>query len=152
MSNTLRATLIRATYDWLVEQALTPYFLIDAEQSGVEVPREYVEDGKIILNGSPIAIRNFLLDDQCIAFEASFSAQVWQIYAPLLAIYAVYASETGQGIYARDFGSGLLINEGDEIESPALREGSEGPLLKETPGLAPSEEPTRSHSHLKVVK
>lgn len=116
----LRPYLVRATYDWLVDHNLTPYFLVDAEQDGVEVPWEYVEDGKIVLNAAPIAIRNLQLENDFVGFEASFSGKTWQIFFPVEATLALYARETGQGIYAREEGLGMLVNEGEADELDPL--------------------------------
>ena len=112
----LRPFLLRATYDWVVEHDFTPYILIDAEAEGAEIPWEYVENGKIVLNVSPVAVRNFYIDNQYVTFEASFSGLVKQIYVPIGGLLALYARETGQGVYAREEGIGMLVNEGDKPE------------------------------------
>lgn len=124
----LRPYLVRATYEWLVEHELTPYFLVDAEVEGVEVPWEYVEEGKIVLNAAPIAIYNLQLENDFVGFEASFSGENWQIFFPTEAVLAVYAQETGQGIYAREEGLGMLVNEGEEGElDPTPGDDSKAP-------------------------
>lgn len=109
----LRACLLEATYDWLAKYDLVPYVLIDAEHDNVQVPRDYVEDGRIVLNISPEAVQNFEVTDQFIRFDASFSGQAWEVFAPIAAVLALYSSETTQGIYAREGGIGMLVNEGE---------------------------------------
>jgi len=130
----LRAYLVRTTYEWLVEHDLTPYLLVDAEQEGVEVPREYVENGKIVLNASPIAVRNMQLDNDFVGFEASFSGYSQQLFMPVSAVLAVYARETGQGVYAREEGHGMLVNEG-ETDGDLDPHGDKKPTKKGTGGL-----------------
>ena len=110
----LRPYLVRAAYEWLVDHELTPYFLVDAEYEDVEVPWEYVEDGKIFLNASPMAVRNIQLENGFVSFEASVGGSAWDIYIPSAAVLAIYARETGQGVYAREEGLGMLVNEGED--------------------------------------
>lgn len=144
----LRPYLVRAVYDWVVDHQLTPYILVDAEFEGVEVPGEYVENGKIVLNVSPMAVRNFQIENTFLGFEASFSGQAWQIFVPTEAILAMYCRENGQGVYARDDGLGMLVNEGEEGENPDPNPGSSD--VNEKPDV--SEKAKSSVSHLRVIK
>lgn len=140
----LRAYVVRGVYDWLVDHGMTPYFLVDAEYEGVEVPWEFVQEGKIVLNAAPGAIRHLQLEDDFIGFEASFSGRVWQIFFPTAAVMALYSRESGQGVYAREEGFGLLINEGedeDELDPKKVDQAAE-----ESP------KPEKKQPFLKVVK
>lgn len=110
----LRPYIVRATYEWLIDHDFTPYVLVDAEIEGVEVPWDYVEEGKIVLNLSPAAVYNFQLENDFIGFEASFSGEPQQIFFPMDAVLALYAEETEQGLYAHENGVGMLVNEGEE--------------------------------------
>jgi stringent starvation protein B len=92
-----RPYLIRALYDWTVDQGHVPIIVVDATISGVLVPQAHVEEGQIHLNISPSAVRNFAMDRKSIAFEARFAGKPEAIYVPMRAII---------GIYDRDFGSG----------------------------------------------
>lgn len=112
----LRSYLVRATYDWLTQHGLTPHFLVDAEVEDVEVPWEYVEEGKIVLNATPAAVHNLQLKDDFVGFEASFSNKTQQVFFPMDAVLALYARETDQGIYAREENLGMLVNEGESHE------------------------------------
>ena len=147
----LRPYLIRSTYEWLVEHDLTPYFLVDAEIEGVEVPWEYVEEGKIVLNAAPIAIRNLQLENDFIGFEASFSGQTWQIFSPVEALLAVYARETGQGIYAREEGLGMLVNEGETDELDPRPQEDQDKKESETKEM-PKDKKSKGRGGLKLVK
>lgn len=93
-----RPYLIRALYDWLVDNELTPYLLVDAERESVEVPSRYVEEGRIVLNVSPTAVRDLNLGNELIAFEARFGGTAFAISVPPDAVLGVYARENGKGM------------------------------------------------------
>lgn len=116
----LRAYLVEATYDWLVDHNFTPYVLVDTEYRGVEVPTNHIdEDGKILLNLSPEAVINFRCDDKRIQFDATFDGDVVSLQIPVEAIIELYSNETSQGLYAHEFGYGIEVNEGkndDDID------------------------------------
>ncbi len=100
-----RPYLIRALYDWLVDNELTPYLLVDAERESVEVPSRYVEEGRIVLNVSPTAVRDLVLGNELIAFEARFGGNAFAISLPPDAVLGVYARENGKGMLFPDEGS-----------------------------------------------
>ena len=93
---TARPYLIRAVYDWCVNQGLTPYivFYVDA---AVRVPAAYVKDNQIVLNISPSATGHLTIDDEFIEFNARFAGQPHRIIAPVNHVLAVFARETQQG-------------------------------------------------------
>ena len=93
-----RPYLIRALYDWLVDNELTPYLLVDAQRDDVQVPTQYVEEGRIVLNVSPTAVRGLQLGNDLIAFEARFSGSAFSIALPPSAVLGVYARENGKGM------------------------------------------------------
>ncbi|MGB0712947.1 MAG: ClpXP protease specificity-enhancing factor [Gammaproteobacteria bacterium] len=97
MSST-RPYLLRAIYQWIVDNALTPLILVDATLPGVEVPGEFVDDGRIILNISPGAVRDLNLENDIVGFSARFGGTPWQIWVPLPAVQAIYARENGRGM------------------------------------------------------
>lgn len=90
--------LIRAMYDWIIDNDLTPYLLVNAEYPNVQVPFTYVENGKIILNISLKACRGLQLDNEQIGFSARFSGQVEQVMLSPAAVLAIYANENGRGM------------------------------------------------------
>lgn len=90
--------LIRAIYDWIVDNDLTPHLLVDATYPGVQVPQEHVVDGRIVLNISPKACRGLHLDNDRILFTARFSGQATQIALEPRAVLAIYAKENGRGM------------------------------------------------------
>lgn len=90
--------LIRAIYDWIVDNELTPYLVVDANYPGVLVPQEHVSMGKITLNISPSACRGLHLDNDKIVFSARFSGVTSQIFIKPAAVFAIYAKENGRGM------------------------------------------------------
>ncbi|BCX89359.1 stringent starvation protein B [Methylomarinovum tepidoasis] len=94
----LRPYLIRAIYEWIVDNDLTPYVLVDAERDDVQVPRQYVQDGRIVLNLSPNAVVGLEMDNEAVSFQARFRGTPMQVYLPVRAILAIYAQETGKGM------------------------------------------------------
>ncbi|KTD59971.1 ClpXP protease specificity-enhancing factor [Legionella shakespearei] len=90
--------LIRAFYDWIVDNELTPYILVDATYPGVQVPQEHVRHERIVLNISPSATRGLLLENDRIVFTARFSGQTEQIFVLPNAVLEIYAKENGRGI------------------------------------------------------
>ncbi|MBP6919184.1 MAG: ClpXP protease specificity-enhancing factor [Legionellaceae bacterium] len=89
---------IRALFDWIVDNDLTPYLLVDAMHPDVEVPLEFVNGGRIILNIDPKACRGLHLNNDRIVFTAKFSGQTTQISLSPGAVLAVYAKENGRGM------------------------------------------------------
>jgi len=94
--------LIRAIYEWLVDNELTPYLLVSTEFEGVQVPDEYIHDGKIVLNIAPDAVRNFLADNDWISFSARFSGKAMELFIPILAVQAIYGKENNEGMFFPD--------------------------------------------------
>jgi stringent starvation protein B len=90
--------LIRALYDWIVDNELTPHLLVNAAMQGVKVPEEYVESGRIILNISPSAVQDLQLSNDWIHFDARFSSETSHILVPIGAVIAIYAHENGRGM------------------------------------------------------
>ncbi|WP_026069597.1 ClpXP protease specificity-enhancing factor [Legionella tunisiensis] len=90
--------LIRAIYDWIVDNDLTPYILVNATYPGVQVPQEHVNSGRIVLNISPKACRGLHLENDRIVFTARFSGHSVQIFIVPAAVLAIYAKENGRGM------------------------------------------------------
>jgi stringent starvation protein B len=90
--------LIRAIYDWIIDNGLTPYLLVNANNDYAMIPREYVEDGKIVLNINPSAISDLQLGNDYIMFNARFSGKAMEVSVPVVSVLAIYARENGQGM------------------------------------------------------
>ncbi|MEY3219650.1 MAG: stringent starvation protein [Pseudomonadota bacterium] len=94
----MRPYLLRAIYEWIVDNNFTPYILVDAEHPQVKVPQQYVRDGQIVLNVSMSAVRQLELENDWISFTARFSGASMRVYAPMVAVLAIYTKENGQGM------------------------------------------------------
>ncbi len=93
-----RPYLLRAIYEWLIDNQLTPYILVDAGMPNVKVPEQFVEDGKIILNIEPQAVGRLRIGNDAVEFDARFSGIGYHLFIPMLAIKAIYAFENGRGM------------------------------------------------------
>ena len=100
--------LIRAFYEWIVDNDLTPHLLVDTEVDGVQVPPEFVVEGQIVLNISTSAVKTLELGNEWIFFNARFGGVPQDIHVPMIAVKAIYAQENGKGMVFAD----------EEIEPP----------------------------------
>jgi stringent starvation protein B len=93
-----RPYLLRAMHEWMCDSGFTPHVIVDAEQPGVEVPRAYVKDGRIVLNIGVAAAQHLRLGNEWIEFDARFSGVAQRVRIPVNAVLGVYARETGEGM------------------------------------------------------
>lgn len=114
-----RPYLLRAFYEWIVDNSFTPYIVINAEFPDVQVPQEFIEEGRIVLNISPFAIRDFHVDNTYVSFNARFSGVPHDIYAPIKSVTAVYAKENGRGMVFKD-------DDEDDDDPPPKGSSNEG--------------------------
>lgn len=127
-----RPYLIRAIYDWIVDCGLTPYILVDAGGEGVTVPQQYIQDGKIILNISPEAVRGLEVSNDWVLFSARFSGVSMDVSFPPRSVLAIYAKENGRG---------MVFSEEDDHDGP------------DQPPSSPTEpSPSKGKPSLRVVK
>jgi len=132
MISSNRPYLIRALYQWLVDNDLTPYLLVEAERDDVVIPSQFVEEGRIVLNISPSAVRGLDLGNQRISFNARFGGVAMDVLVPPEAVLGIYARENGRGMLFPD-------------------EGSEQPGGM-PPDSDPEPNPPRARPTLKVIK
>lgn len=118
-----RPYLVRALYDWIIDNQMTPHLLVDAGQPGVQVPDQYVKDDKIVLNIDPGAVQGLQLGNEQVEFSARFSGRPMNVMFPADAVLAVYARENGQG---------MMFGDGGETEPPPEPPSTEPP---KRPGL-----------------
>jgi len=95
----MRPYLLRALHEWILDNDLTPYVLVDATQEKVEVPKQYIENGQIILNITPMAVQGLTMDNDWISFSARFSGKPFSVFIPVTAVQAIYAKENGKGMF-----------------------------------------------------
>ncbi len=129
-----RPYLIRALYEWILDNDMTPHLLVDTSRSPTVVPSQFVQDGKIVLNISPGAVRALVIGNDEIVFNARFSGRSMDVLVPVEAV---------MGIYARENGHGMLFPEEEADTTPPS-----------PPGLdtAPPLKPKRGKPNLRVVK
>ena len=98
-----RPYLLRALYEWITDNGLTPHILVDAGVDGVKVPDQAVQKGKVILNIDQAAVRSLDMANDWLTFNARFSGREFAVAVPVGAVLAVYAKENGQGMmFAQD--------------------------------------------------
>ncbi|HEX7339891.1 MAG TPA: ClpXP protease specificity-enhancing factor [Rhodanobacteraceae bacterium] len=135
-----RPYLLRAIYDWISDNNLTPYVLVDATVEGVRVPPQTVRNGQVVLNLAMHAVADLDLGNEWVSCKARFSGVSQSILLPIGAVLAVYAQENGQGM--------MFADEGDVPPSPPSPPNDDEPP---SPDGEP-ERPRRGAPHLKVVK
>lgn len=127
-----RPYLLRAMHEWISDNQQTPHIVVDASLQGVEVPRQYVQGGKIILNVSLSATSALNLGNDHVSFRARFGAATYDVMVPIAAVLGIYARETGQG---------MIFSEADAPQPPSPEPPASG-----------GGEPKRARPTLKVVK
>ena len=93
-----RPYIMRALYEWIVDNDCTPYVLVDAAASDVMVPQQFVKDGQIVLNISPGAVMDLNIGNDAMAFNGRFGGVATDVYVPISAVVGMYARENGQGM------------------------------------------------------
>lgn len=131
-----RPYLIRAVHEWISDNGMTPYLLVDAAVPGVVVPPSAVKDGRVVLNVASRAVSALQMGNVFIHFMARFSGVSQSIEIPVAAVQAIYAQETGQGMMM-------------PAEAPGTPPAAERP--DELPPTTEPEAPKKP-SHLRVIK
>ena len=144
-SSPKRPYLLRAYYDWLVDNSFTPQLVVDATYLGVNVPVEYVKDGQIVLNLSANATGNLQLTNDFIQFNARFKGVSRELYIPMGAALAIYARENGDGVMFEPEEVYDELNSEPDTEQPtSFHEAVDSPRKRE-------KKKTKSVSHLRIV-
>jgi stringent starvation protein B len=126
-----RPYFIRALYDWLVDNGLTPHLLVNAEVEGVSVPVQYVENGQVVLNISPSATQALEIGNDIIRFSARFGGMPMDVRVPPNAVLGIYARENGRGMLFPEQGEdGLDPNDDGPGSEPSSNSSGKRPNLK----------------------
>lgn len=150
--------LIRALYDWILDNEATPYILVRVDDR-TSVPGDFVRDGQIVLNISPTAVRDLAIDDDWLGFDGRFSGRSFSVLVPVNCVCAIYARESGEGMIF----DGDLKDGGRSASHPpvASRSNSSERLVEadadsRQEGAAPPSQgnagPVKGAPFLKVVK
>jgi stringent starvation protein B len=134
-----RPYLLRAMHEWISDSGHTPHLVVDAGVTGVDVPRQFVKDGKIVLNVSWSATAQLKLGNDEVTFSGRFGGASMMVRVPVLAVLAIYARETGQGMIFSD----------DEAPPPPAKELPGGAVSDRPKGPRPA---GGGRAKLKVVK
>lgn len=126
-----RPYLTRALYEWICENQLTPYLLVDATQNGTMVPVQYIQDGQIVLNIAPHATHALHMSNETITFSARFGGISQNLYIPFSAVLGIYARENGQGMFfdpqeyegIQNDQNALKSNDQEQQEQPKKKPG-----------------------------
>ena len=158
-----RPYLLRALYEWIADNGMTPHLLVDATRPDVRVPVSAVKDGRIVLNIADRAVSRLDMNNELISFSARFGGVSQAVSVPVGAVLAIYARETGQGMALPDEIGGDEARDADSGENarPALSAvPSESDDTQQTrddngdddPGDGPDSPGPRRGAHLRVVK
>ncbi len=128
-----RPYLLRALYEWIGDNQMTPYLLVDASADGLQVPASAVKDGRVVLNIAARAVSQFDIGMREVRFLARFGGVSQSVRVPLAAVMAIYAQETGQGMMLPEDGASLPPDDPPESAGPS----PDGP---------------RRGAHLRVIK
>lgn len=120
-----RPYIIRAIYEWIVDNDCTPHLLVDTSLPGVDVPEAYITDGQIVLNISPTAVVALRMANDAVSFNGRFGGQPRDIEVPIPAILGIYARENGQG----------MVFDGPMEPEPEPPAPDPGPVERSRPAL-----------------
>lgn len=124
-----RPYLLRALYEWISDNAMTPHILVDADFAGVDVPEQAIQKGKVILNIDKSAVHELELGNEIVSFNARFAGHRYGVSVPVEAVLAIYSKENGQG---------MMFAQDDEPDPSGGPDDGEKPKMK--------------RPHLRVVK
>ena len=126
----IKPFLIDAVRNWAVDNGLTPQLVVDASLPGVGVPRDFVDNDRIVLNVHPRAVHSYNLNGDCLLFSARFAGYSRPVEIPLAAVRAVYARENGQGVsFPEDTDKASSLADGAPTDPDSPPSGS-GPRLR----------------------
>ncbi|TCK17851.1 stringent starvation protein B [Thiogranum longum] len=115
-----RPYLLRAIHEWLLDNQCTPHLMVDANAEGVDVPKNYIQDGKIVLNIGPSAVEGLRISNDEVSFLARFSGVSQLVSIPMNAVLAIYAKENGRGMMFGEEGD-APDPDGDKTPEPPTR-------------------------------
>lgn len=101
-----RPYLLRAVHEWICDNGLTPYIVVDAARPGLQVPPQAVSDGRVVLNLAPRAVARLEIGNDVISFMARFGGVSHAVSVPIAAVQAIYARENGQGMLLAEDAAG----------------------------------------------
>ncbi|MDF0535807.1 ClpXP protease specificity-enhancing factor [Shewanella yunxiaonensis] len=146
-----RPYLLRAYYEWLMDNHLTPHVVVDANIPGTEVPLQYVKDGQIVLNIAASAVGNLQMTNDVVEFHARFGGVPQQVVLPMASIVAIYARENGAGTVF-DMEDAYLLEDGEESFLNVVDDSPSETDEKDTATSTSISDKPKSKPHLTLVK
>ena len=130
-----RPYMVRALYQWIEDNALTPYLMVDATVENVQVPVQHVQDGRIVLNIASRATGNMSMENDFIYFSARFGGVSQDIWIPITAVMGIYAKENQQGMFFDPTEYDNYTPETDTASSPSKSAATPKPKRDNKAGL-----------------
>ena len=150
-----RPYLLRAIYEWIVDNGMTPHVMVNASLPGVRVPSHAIKDGRIVLNIAERAVGRLQMGNDALTFSARFGGVSHNVVVPIYAVLAVYSRETGQGMALPDDD----VPEADAGDAADPVDTQPLELVETDPGATPPDDdgpgtprPPRRGGHLRVVR
>lgn len=143
-----RPYLLRALYEWVVDNGMTPHVLVNARCAGVRVPAHTVKDGQVVLNIAERAVAKLTMDNDGLRFSARFGGVPQNVVIPIAAVIAIYARESGQGMALPED----LPFATTTAEAPAGTDAGAPASPRAGPPDDDAPEPPKRGGHLRIVK
>lgn len=119
--NSSKPYLLRALYQWILDNDTTPYILVDTSSDQVLIPAGIASDGKVVLNLAPQAIEKLEMSNDHLSFSARFNGVAEDIYCPMSSLLAIYTRENGEGMmFPEETGSDDSSSKSSETRAPTL--------------------------------
>jgi stringent starvation protein B len=149
-----RPYLLRAYYEWLMDNHLTPHVVVDAFVNGTQVPQQFVKDGQIVLNIATGAVANLQMSNEAVEFNARFGGVPQNVFLPMASIVAIYARENGAGTVFDMEDAYMIEDEHDELSSvpSSIKSVDDTSTLPAQVKSTSTDDKTKRKSHLTVVK
>jgi len=132
-------------HEWMSDTGLTPHILVDASLTGVEVPHQHVENGKIVLNVSYSATRDLELGNEQVSFEARFAGTPQRVFVPVAAVLGIYARESGEGLVFSD-------QDGPDLKDQNTESAPNAATEKHDTERGSTAKSGFDHPHLRIIK
>ena len=149
-----RPYLLRAYYEWLMDNHLTPHVVVDAFVNGTQVPQQFVKDGQIVLNIATGAVANLHMSNDAVEFNARFGGVPQNVFLPMASIVAIYARENGAGTVFDMEDAYMIESEQDELSplSPSIKSVDDTSSVPPSVKSTHSDDKPKRKNHLTVVK
>ena len=144
--------LVRALYEWCVEQGYTPYLAVRVD-ARTRVPTGFVKNGEIVLNVGPLATHQLTMDNDWVLFNARFNGESQEVAVPFAAVIGIFAKETGYGMGFQPTldAAGSDAPDGETVPALAVASAAADKEKSKTLSSVPAAAKSKV-SHLKVIK